>query len=221
MFILFLILKILLYLLIFIFGIILLFLIIPFEYYISSKIDEKINVDITLLFFKKIVKVMVRHEDTKEIFLLKIMGLRIIRKEIKSPDIKIEKEEKEKNKKNSKKKKEKKSSFNIRDYIEREFINDLINYFKDIINIVKPKTVKINGFYGFDDPSLTGMICGIIPLISNLIPKSNINLQPVFDDEIIEIECDVHGKISLLSAIIKTLKFIFKKNNRQKIFKKA
>lgn len=214
MFILFLILKILLYLLIFIFGIILLFLIIPFEYYISSKIDEKIDVDITLLFFKKIIKVIVRHEDTKEIFLLKIMGLRIIRKEIISPDIKIEKEEKEKNKK-------KRSNFNIRDYIEREFINDLINYFKDIIGIVKPKTVKINGFYGFDDPSLTGMICGIIPLISNLIPKSDINLQPVFDDEIVEIECDIHGKISLLAAIIKTLKFVFKKNNRQKIFKKA
>ncbi|MBU3170587.1 DUF2953 domain-containing protein [Clostridium estertheticum] len=217
MFVLFLILRILLYLLIFTFGIILLFLIIPFEYYISSKIDEKINVDITLLFFKKIIKVMVRHEDTKETFLIKIMGLRIIRKEIKSPGIKIEKEEMEKNNKNSKKK----SSFNIRDYIEREFINDLINYFKDIINIVKPKTVKINGVYGFDDPSLTGMICGIIPLISNLIPKSDINLQPVFDDEIIEIECDVHGKISLLSAIIKTLRFVFKKNNRQKIFKKA
>ncbi|MBU3098996.1 MULTISPECIES: DUF2953 domain-containing protein [Clostridium] len=147
------------------------------------------------------------------------MGLRIIRKEIISPDIKIEKEEKEKNKKKSKKKK--RSNFNIRDYIEREFINDLINYFKDIIGIVKPKTVKINGFYGFDDPSLTGMICGIIPLISNLIPKSDINLQPVFDDEIVEIECDIHGKISLLAAIIKTLKFVFKKNNRQKIFKKA
>ncbi|MBU3200437.1 DUF2953 domain-containing protein [Clostridium estertheticum] len=217
MFILFLILKILLYLLIFIFGIILLFLIIPFEYYINSKIDEKIDVDITLLFFKKIIKVMVKHEDTKEIFLLKIMGLRIIRKEIKSPDIKIEKEEIEKNNKKSKKK----SNFNIKDYIEREFINDLINYFKDIIRIIKPKTVKVNGFYGFEDPSLTGMICGIIPLISNLIPKSDINLQPVFDDEIIEIECDIHGKISLLSAIIKTLKFVFKKNSRQKIFKKA
>ncbi|MBU3072067.1 DUF2953 domain-containing protein [Clostridium estertheticum] len=217
MFVLFLILRILLYLLIFTSGIILLFLIIPFEYYISSKIDEKINVDITLLFLKKIIKVMVRHEDTKETFLIKIMGLRIIRKEIKSPGIKIEKEEMEKNNKNSKKK----NNFNIKDYIEREFINDLINYFKDIINIVKPKTVKINGVYGFDDPSLTGMICGIIPLISNLIPKSDINLQPVFDDEIIEIECDVHGKISLLSAIIKTLRFVFKKNSRQKIFKKA
>ncbi|MBX4264628.1 DUF2953 domain-containing protein [Clostridium estertheticum] len=217
MFVLFLILKVLLYLLIFIFGIILVFLIIPFEYYISSKIDERIDVDITLLFFKKIIKVMVKHDDTKEIFLLKIMGLRIIRKEIRSPDIKIEKEEIEKNNKKSKKK----SNFNIRDYIEREFINDLINYFKDIIRIIKPKTVKVNGFYGFEDPSLTGMLCGIIPLISNLIPKSDINLQPVFDDEIIEIECDLHGKISLLAAIIKTLEFVFKKNSRQKIFKKA
>ena len=159
MFILFLILKILLYLLIFIFAIIILFLIIPFEYYISSKIDETINVDITLLFFKKIIKIMVKHEDAKEIFLLKFMGLSIIRKEIKSPGTKIEKEKEEKNKKNSKKKK--RSNFNIRDYIQKEFINDLINYFKEIIHIVKPKTVEINGFYGFEDPSLTGMICGI------------------------------------------------------------
>ena len=162
---------------------------------------------------------MVKHEDAKEIFLLKFMGLSIIRKEIKSPGTKIEKEKEEKNKKNSKKKK--RSNFNIRDYIQKEFINDLINYFKEIIHIVKPKTVEINGFYGFEDPSLTGMICGIIPLISSLIPKSDINLQPVFDDEIIEIECDIHGKISLLSAIIKTIKFVLKKNSRERIFKKT
>lgn len=213
MFILFLILKILLYLLIFIFVIILLFLIIPFEYYISSKIDEKINADITLLFFKNFFNIMVKYEDNEKMFIVKLMGLCIIRKEIKGPSRRIEKEKIKKNKK--------KGNFSIKDYIQEEFINDIINYFKDIINIVKPKDIKINGFYGFEDPSLTGIFCGIIPLISNIIPKSDINLQPVFDDEIIEIKGDIHGKISLLAAIIKTLKFVFKKNNRRRIFKKS
>lgn len=210
MFVLFLILKIILYLLIFIFGFIVSFVIIPFEYDLNTKIDEKISADVTLSFFAKFIKIMVTYEEGGKLLLIKLMGLCIIRKKIKRAS-----------KKNEKGKVEKKNSnFNIRDYIQGEFVNDLINYFKDIINIIKPKRIKIDGVYGFEDPSLTGIFCGIIPLVSNLIPKSDINLQPVFDDEIIDIKCEIHGRISLLVAAIKTLKFVLKKNNRQKIFNK-
>ena len=217
MFVLFLIIKILLYLLITILGLILLFIIIPFEYEFNTKIDEKIRADINLSFFQKFLKLLVTYEDKETLFLIKVMGLCIIRKKIKISNRKKEKVNLEKLK--PKKKKNKKVDFNIKDYIQGAFINDLINYFKDIINIIKPKKIKINGIFGFEDPSLTGISCGIIPLISALIPTRDINLQPVFDDEIIDIYCEIHGKISILAATIRTLKFILKKNNREKIFK--
>ena len=63
------------------------------------------------------------------------------------------------------------------------------------------------------------MACGIIPIVSNLIPSSDINLEPVFDDEIIDINCEIYGKVSLFIIIIKTLRFILKKNNRVKLFR--
>ncbi|MBZ9607921.1 DUF2953 domain-containing protein [Clostridium estertheticum] len=214
MFVLFSIIKTLLYLLITILGLILLFIIIPLEYEFNTKIDEKIRADVNLSFFKKFLKMMVAYEDKETLFLIKVMGLCIIRKKVKMSNRKKENE-----KVKLKKKKKKNVDFNIKDYIQGAFINDLINYFKDIINITKPKRIKINGIYGFEDPSLTGIACGIVPLVPSLIPTSDINLQPVFDDEIIDIYCEIHGEISLLAATIRTLKFVLKKNNRGKIFK--
>ena len=211
MFILFLIIKIILYLLILIFGFVLLFIIIPFEYEFKTKIDEKIMAGVNLLFFKKLLMVTMTYENKETLFLIRVMGLTIIRKKIKKSSRKIKKE----------KLKKKKNDFNIKDYFQGAFIKDLISYFKDIINITKPKKIIINGTYGFEDPSLTGIACGIIPLVSSHIPISHVNLQPVFDEEIIDIYCEIYGRISLLVAIIKTLKFVLKKNNRKKIFKKV
>lgn len=211
MFVLFLILKILLYLLIFIISFTLLLLILPFEYKFNTIFNEKIKVDSNILFLKKFLKVTVTYENKEPLLSITIMGLRIVRKKLITPV--------KKRKVNDRKKR--KSTFNIKDYIEKDFLNDLIIYFKDIINIIKPKRIKMSGTYGFEDPSFTGITCGIIPLISNLIPNSDINLQPVFDDEIIDIYCEIYGKISLLIATIKTIKFILKKNNRKRILKKS
>ena len=192
-------------------SLIILFVIIPFEYELNAKIDEKISANAKLRFFKKFLEVIVTYKNKETSFLIKVMGLPIIRKKIK----KSSKTRKKDNLKN------KKSNFNIMDYVKVDFKNHLINYFKAIINIIKPKRIKIQGIYGFEDPSLTGMACGIIPIISNLIPTSDINVQPVFDDEIIDIYCVIYGRIFLLIAIIKTLKFVLKKNNRRIIFKKT
>ena len=156
-----------------------------------------------------------RKKDT--LFSVKVMGLGIVRKKISKSSKAIKKSTKTIKKENLK---SKKSNFNIMDYVQGEFKYDLFHYFKDIVNIIKPKRIKISGVYGFDDPSLTGMACGIIPIVSSFIPTSDINVQPVFDDEIIDIHCVIYGRISLIIAIIKTLKFIHKKDNRRKIFKK-
>lgn len=225
MFVLLLIMKILLYLLIFIISLILLFVIIPFEYDLDTKIDEKISANANLKFFRKFLKVIVSYKNKETLFLIKVMGLSIISKKIKMSNKKNKMPSKE-NKMPSKKRKQEnvkneKSNFNIKDYVQREFLEDSINYIKAIINIAKPKAIKIHGIYGFEDPSLTGVACGIIPIVSNFIPTSDIKLQPVFDDEIIDVYCEIYGRISLLIAIIKTLKFVLKKNNRKKIFKKV
>ena len=216
--------RILLYILIFIVSLFLLIVIIPLEYEFKAKVDEKVSVSANLMLFK-FLKVIVSYKDKETFYQVKVNRLSIINKNSKKTNKTIKKSTKSTKRANKKRAKEdlktKKSNFNIMDYVEREFLMDSINYIKNIINIIKPKSIKIYGIYGFEDPSLTGMACGIIPVVTKLIPTREINLEPVFDDEIIDINCEIYGKISLIIVAIKTLKFVLKKNNRRKIFRKT
>ena len=115
---------------------ILLVAIIPFEYEFNTKINEKISINANLTLIKKFLKVIVSYQNKETLFLLKVSGLSVIRKKIKKSN-KIRKKENLKSKK---------ASFNIMDYIQKEFINDSIKYIKDIINIVKPKAIKAMAF---------------------------------------------------------------------------
>lgn len=122
------------------------------------------------------------------------------------------------------KKHEKKKEKDKKQYEKRSFtkkcIKTCINYCRDIIRIIKPKYVGINGVYGFEDPSLTGFLCGFISMINEIIPGSIINIQPVFDDSDMDINFRVYGNLSLGLITFRTLRFIIRKEIRSVIFRK-
>ena len=97
----------------------------------------------------------------------------------------------------------------------------MFNYFKDIINIVKPKYFRISGVYGFEDPSLTGMLLGLISIIQGAVPNAQIYVNPEFEEETINIEAEIYGNIKICVICYRTLKLIIKKEVRQILFKKS
>ena len=55
-----------------------------------------------------------------------------------------------------------------------------------ILKHIKPRRFELKGRYGFNDPYHTGILCA---LVNSIIPngkKNNVDLIPVFDEEIIE-----------------------------------
>ena len=122
-----------------------------------------------------------------------------------------------KNPQNIKKKKESKSRRNI----GKNLIIELFKYFKDIINIVKPKHFIISGVYGFEDPSLTGMLLGVISIIKGAVPNAQIYVNPVFEEETINLKGEIYGDIKGCVVCYRTIKLIIKKDVRQYLFKKS
>jgi hypothetical protein len=53
----------------------------------------------------------------------------------------------------------------------------------------------VEGRYGFEDPYYTGLACAVINCTAPHGDKYNINLTPVFDDEIIEGNYIIEGRI--------------------------
>lgn len=207
------ILKILLTLMLIVLSILALIIFVPFKYFMKGKIDGNIGGSIETRWLFGVVKVFVyKYEDKPEIKIV-ICGLKVFSKKL------IEDNEK-KEKKPDKKEKPKKKSKSKRNF-GKDLLLEVFKYFKDIINIVKPKYFKISGVYGFEDPSLTGMLLGIISIIEGVVPNAQIYVEANFEEELINIEAEIYGDIKVCVICYRTLKLIVKKEVRQFLFKKS
>lgn len=122
--------------------------------------------------------------------------------------------------KNKDKKKDKRKSSQRKTKITKKLIGICYEYFKDIVNIIKPRYINVSGVYGFDDPSITGIVCGIISIINSTIPNSIINVEPEFEDEVYDLKVNVSGRIIGFVILFRTLRFIMNKEVRKNIFSK-
>lgn len=207
------ILKIFLILMLLLLSILVLILFIPFNYFMKGKIDGHIGGSVETRWLFGLVKVIVyKYEDKPKIKIV-ICGLQVFSKEL------IEDNER-KEKKPDKKEKSKKKSKSKRSF-GKDLILEFFKYFKDIINIVKPKYFKISGVYGFEDPSLTGMLLGLISIIKGAVPKAQIYMEPDFEEEFINIEVEINGDIKVCVICYRTLKLIIKKEVRKFLFQKS
>lgn len=109
-----------------------------------------------------------------------------------------------KNKKNKRDKGKKDKKDNNKDNLINK-LKDIKKYkepFIKILSILKPKYFRLEGVYGFEDPSITGMLCGIIAVLPSIFPKAIININPDFSDEVIDIETEIKGKIRIILILL-------------------
>lgn len=72
----------------------------------------------------------------------------------------------------------------------------------DLISRVKPRDVNINASYGFRDPFLTGVACGAIGIVSQLINIGSIKQNPEFVTDSDYIYVDATAKVNLGPALV-------------------
>lgn len=123
-------------------------------------------------------------------------------------------------KKKQHKEKEKKEKAKRKNRLSRKIINIFYSYFKDILSILKPKYFSAVGTYSFEDPSITGIICGLIGIIKGVFSMSNINLEPVFEEEENNIKIEIYGRVINCMILARTLKLIINKEVRKIFFSK-
>lgn len=100
----------------------------------------------------------------------------------------------------------------------RGLIKDAWESVRKILNSIKPKVFRINGIVGFDMPDTTGRVygyyCMLMPWLSD-----NINLEPDFEQKMINGDIYVKGKIKLLTIIVNSLRVVFDKRLKPLITK--
>lgn len=218
MLILIIILKILLYLLLFLLGLVVLLMIVPFSYTGQVLSAEGFRVQVMLGWAWRLLGINAEIEGEAVDINLRVMNKKVYKLKSRADSEEGEKPQKQSEKKDKAKKDKK--GLSLKALSDRTLINEILEYFKKVLDITKPKYLHLYGTYGFDDPSLTGMVCGMTGIIKSIIPNARLHLTPDFTQEIIELDFRAEGSVTLGSLAYQTIRTILKKPVRKIIFKK-
>ena len=183
----------------------LLILILPISYLLDIKISEQKSILFCLSYFFGVIKI--KYDDK---FKIKVFGL-----DIKIKDGKKDKNKKQKKnirtksnkfyKKNSKNEKHEKSSF---DYDSlKDFLPSALEFIFDIIKIIRPKSIKIKGELGLENPADTGYLCAILAFVINIFDLEH-ELKFDFNNKIFNLNLIFNGKSYALVFILILLKYL-------------
>jgi hypothetical protein len=125
--------------------------------------------------------------------------------------------ERAKKKKKEKIKKEKK--FDFRALLNRPFLTKDFQFIKKVLKHIVPQEFRVRLSYGFDNPANTGILCGFIALFSAYFSGYDIYLNPIFDQEILEGELFLKGRIFCFVITYYILQLVLSKTFRKTIKK--
>ena len=140
----------------------------------------------------------------KPVAIVRILGLKIP----------IERERAQKKKK-EKIKKEKKYDFRV--LLNKPFLTKAFQFIKKVLKHIVPQEFRARLSYGFDNPANTGILCGFIALFSTYFSGYDICLNPIFDQEILEGELFLKGRLFCFVITYYVLQLVLSKTFRKTI----
>jgi len=194
------ILVILEYILMICLTVIILILFVPIFFHLQvSKYNDLILWAKVNWFFNAIYCHIKKEGDQDLAIILKIFGLQIYLKEGRA----------------KKKKKEKKYYFKA--LLNKPFLTKAFQFVKKVLKHIVPQEFRVRLSYGFDNPANTGILCGFIALFSAYFSGYDICLSPIFDQEILEGELFLKGRLFCFVITYYVLQLVLSKTFRKTI----
>jgi hypothetical protein len=106
-------------------------------------------------------------------------------------------------------KKKKKGTAAITAILDKEFRRRGLVMIRDLFSILKPEQFSIKGKIGFAEPHYTGWLAAFSNSIKYSCHNAFIDLEPVFDDECLEIESTLRGRLHIGLILVKVGWFFF------------
>lgn len=186
-------------LLILLLGMILLFSPLKYNFYLNYKgnLSVSLSAKITPLIHQKLL-----FNNYRLITTLRILGIKLSLPGGKS---------KEKNKEKEGEIKGKGFPFSI-ELLTKENLMHFIELLYDLYRIFRPQKLWVSGRVGFSEPHHTAWLQACL---STLPVKMQGTIEPVWDEECLEVEVNIAGSIRLSQVLLRAIKFLLSKKTRQ------
>ena len=150
----------------------------------------------------------------------KLYDKKVTYKDAKKYDKKLDKElDNNETKKSNIKKKSLIKKYKELDDEDREYIkNCFASLVKNILNIIKPKDIKLDFTFGLEDPYTVGEILAVLGVLYNRFGDS-IKVKPVFNKNLFDGKIYIKGSFRLINIVILAIKLLLNKKVREFIWK--
>ena len=100
------------------------------------------------------------------------------------------------------------------------FFREAVSFVKEVFGVLKPREISARGAYGLDDPADTAALSSVLLMAGSCLPGANIEVCPVFDSAMRDVEIRITGRIFLILLVCIMIKYLLKKEVRRVIFHK-
>ncbi len=103
---------------------------------------------------------------------------------------------------------------------KRDIISCLVKNILYLLKKQKIKAFRLKTLFGFEDPSLTGKILGLLYTL-NIPLKKDVEITPDFERSVFEADANIKGRGNLFYIAVTAVKILLNKNVRKLIFKEV
>lgn len=111
----------------------------------------------------------------------------------------------------------------IKGILTKDIHKASVNNFKKgcirLWNQIKPYKLRLNAKFGFEDPSYTGKSIGAIAMIYPFLSEYEIDIDPDFENAILDIQAECKGRIFIYKICFELIKMWKNKMNRYTLYK--
>jgi hypothetical protein len=206
------------YILFFILIVLLIIILIPYSYHGEVERYDRLKIRGVVSWLFGGLKVFILKEGEDEVKAkISFLGLE---KDINTLGDKGERYKKKKNGSKKEVKKDKKKSVKL-EYFKKELIRKVLAVIKKLWRHCMPRRITAKIRAGFDNPMYTGYMCALYSQSYVLPEKYDIYFEPVFNEETIQGEASVEGRIWIAYMLVLALGLVLTKPVRKMLFSKG
>ncbi|MFZ5965649.1 MAG: DUF2953 domain-containing protein [Bacillota bacterium] len=105
------------------------------------------------------------------------------------------------------------------EWLSKDLLEAGLRFVRDIVKHMKPKHIHIKGRIGFENPYYTGILSGLIYSITPFLHRQQFDVMTVFEDEVVEGEFAIQGRVIIGVLCIIVLRLLVTKPVRNIIKK--
>ena len=183
-------------------------ILIPFHYHASGEKLDELQAKLSVSWLFGGIKLDFNRQSKQKTVFLTILSFKKFNVKQKTTSVPSKKDKEHSDDAKIGKRKKARSNSNFIKFLRINIFKKILATIFKLFKHCQPKELSIDAKIGFDNPMYTGLMCAFISQLYALLDKNDINLQPVFDEEILEGRFLIGGRIWLPYLILVMIEFL-------------